>query len=121
MVAVSVFQKSAYKMLQQVPSGTTVTYGQLAQQAGHPNRVVRYSSLYLILVSSQPLPLASLSLMCSGIGQAMARNPLPLLIPCHRVVPASRASGSECFGNYSRGRLNRVKPFLIALERLRLK
>ena len=57
--------------------------------------------------------------MCSGIGQAMARNPLPLLIPCHRVVPASRAGGGECFGNYSRGRL--VKPFLIALERLRLK
>ena len=83
-------------------------------------RFAEYCTIRCSYVFQLPPP-TSFPLLCSGIGQAMARNPLPLLIPCHRVVPASHAGSGECFGNYSRGRLNRVKPFLIALERLRLK
>ena len=50
----------------QIPYGQVRTYGELAQSAGKP-RAAR------------------------AIGGAMARNPLPLVIPCHRVVSARRA------------------------------
>ena len=51
-----------------IPWGETRTYGQLAQSAGSPKA-------------------------SRAVGQAMRRNPLPLLIPCHRVVSASGLGG----------------------------
>lgn len=44
-----------------VPSGTTVTYGRLAELAGHRGKA-------------------------RAVGGAMARNPWPLIVPCHRVL-----------------------------------
>jgi methylated-DNA-[protein]-cysteine S-methyltransferase len=55
-----------YRAVQEIPYGSTATYGQIAQQAGTSPRVV---------------------------GQAMARNPTPLVIPCHRVVAADGIGG----------------------------
>jgi methylated-DNA-[protein]-cysteine S-methyltransferase len=55
-----------YRAVQNVPYGETVTYGEIARQAGTSPRVV---------------------------GQAMARNPTPLVIPCHRVVAAGGTGG----------------------------
>ena len=55
-----------YRAVQDIPYGSTATYGQIAQQAGTSPRVV---------------------------GQAMARNPTPLVIPCHRVVAADGIGG----------------------------
>ncbi len=46
-----------------IPFGQTVSYGELARRAGHP-RAAR------------------------GVGSAMANNPLPILVPCHRVIGA---------------------------------
>lgn len=46
-----------------VPHGRTVTYGGLAKLAGHPGKA-------------------------RAVGQAMARNPWPLVVPCHRVLGA---------------------------------
>ena len=51
-----------------IPAGTTVTYGELARRAGSP-RASR------------------------AAGQVMARNPVPLVIPCHRVVAAAGPGG----------------------------
>ena len=51
----------AWAACRAIPAGQTRTYAWLAQAAGRP-RAVR------------------------AAGQAMARNPLPLLVPCHRVV-----------------------------------
>jgi len=51
-----------------VPWGETVTYGELADMAGAP-RAAR------------------------AVGTAMARNPVPILIPCHRVVAARGIGG----------------------------
>lgn len=51
-----------------IPPGETITYGELARRAGSP-RAGR------------------------AAGQVMARNPVPLLIPCHRVVAASGPGG----------------------------
>jgi len=52
----------------EVPWGETVTYGELAGMAGRP-RAAR------------------------AVGTAMASNPVPLLIPCHRVLAASGIGG----------------------------
>jgi methylated-DNA-[protein]-cysteine S-methyltransferase len=55
-----------YRAVQKIPYGTTSTYGEIARIVGTSPRVV---------------------------GQAMARNPTPLVIPCHRVVAAHGMGG----------------------------
>ncbi len=55
-----------YRAVQEIPYGKTATYGEIARQVGTSPRVV---------------------------GQAMARNPTPLVIPCHRVVAATGIGG----------------------------
>ncbi len=55
-----------YKAVQKVPYGSTTTYGEIAAIVGTSPRVV---------------------------GQAMSRNPTPLVIPCHRVVAAHGIGG----------------------------
>ncbi len=55
-----------YRVVQQVPYGSTSTYGEIALTAGTSPRVV---------------------------GQAMARNPVPLIVPCHRIVAADGIGG----------------------------
>lgn len=76
----SAFITAAY----QLPYGQTATYGQLARLAGHP-------------------------LAARAAGNAMARNPLCLFVPCHRVLPASGG-----VGHYAGG--DSVKARLLALE-----
>ena len=58
------FQKRVWVALRSVPFGTTLTYGELAKKIGKP-RAVR------------------------AVASAVARNPVGVIIPCHRVVPAS--------------------------------
>jgi methylated-DNA-[protein]-cysteine S-methyltransferase len=53
----------------EVGPGQTVFYGALAERAGHP-RAAR------------------------AVGTAMARNPVPLVVPCHRVLPGSGGIGA---------------------------
>jgi methylated-DNA-[protein]-cysteine S-methyltransferase len=81
------FQRRVWEALRRVPRGTTVTYGGLAALAGVPGAA-------------------------RAVGSAMARNPLPLFVPCHRVVPASGGLGA-----YSGGRGPETKAWLLALER----
>jgi methylated-DNA-[protein]-cysteine S-methyltransferase len=57
----------------EVHRGEVVTYGELAEQAGNP-RAVR------------------------AVGTACATNPVPIVVPCHRVLPASHK-----LGNYGGG------------------
>ena len=64
-------ERAIYVVARKVPAGGVVTYGELARRAGRP-RAAR------------------------AVGRAMARNPLPLVIPCHRVV---RSDGG--LGGYS--------------------
>lgn len=58
------FQKEVWQALAGIPAGQTLSYGQLAEQIGAPNAV-------------------------RAVGAAVGRNPLSLLIPCHRVVGAT--------------------------------
>ncbi len=62
----TVFQLKAWEELMKVPYGETVTYGELAARIGH-------------------------SKAFRAVGGAMNSNPVPLLIPCHRVVGAKGA------------------------------
>jgi methylated-DNA-[protein]-cysteine S-methyltransferase len=60
------FQSAVYEVVTKISRGTVLTYAEVAALIGRP-RAAR------------------------GIGSAMARNPLPVVIPCHRVVGASGA------------------------------
>jgi methylated-DNA-[protein]-cysteine S-methyltransferase len=84
-LAVGAFARGVYATLLTVPPAVTVSYGDLAQMAGHP-RAAR------------------------AVGTAMACNPMPIVIPCHRVI---RSDGS--LGNY--GDDPALKERLLAHER----
>jgi len=57
----SEFDRKVWRMLRDVPAGRTITYSELARRSGHPGSA-------------------------RAVGGAMARNPIPIVIPCHRVV-----------------------------------
>ena len=63
-----------------IPRGEVRTYGELAAIVGRP-RAAR------------------------AVGTAMARNPVPLLVPCHRVVPSSGGVGNYGFGSDLKAKL----------------
>ncbi len=55
------FQRSVYEELQRIPYGTTISYAQLAERIGRPKAV-------------------------RAVGAANGQNPLPIVVPCHRVI-----------------------------------
>lgn len=64
----SEFDRSVYVELVRVPPGELVTYGELARRIGRPGAA-------------------------RAVGGAVGRNPLPIFIPCHRVVAANGRLG----------------------------
>ncbi len=62
------FARKVSRALCRVPPGSTVSYAELAKRAGSPGAA-------------------------RAVGTVMARNPLPLLVPCHRVLAAGGALG----------------------------
>lgn len=75
-----------YRALRLVPPGQTTTYGALARQLGKPGAA-------------------------RAVGRAMAHNPIPLIVPCHRVLAANGALGG--FSAHGGGA---TKERLLALE-----
>jgi methylated-DNA-[protein]-cysteine S-methyltransferase len=59
----STFQQQVWAALRKIPYGTTATYGQIAAEIGKPAAV-------------------------RAVGAANARNPIAIIIPCHRVIGA---------------------------------
>jgi len=84
---VTEFQRSVYENCRRIPYGATASYADLAEQAGRPNAA-------------------------RAVGTCMAKNRIPLLIPCHRVV---RSDG--VIGNFSAPGGRETKRFLLELER----
>lgn len=78
------FGNSVLDSMRRIPYGETATYGGLARSSGHPNAY-------------------------RAVGTVCRRNPLPIIIPCHRIVPSSGG-----IGNYAYGR--EVKKRLLELE-----
>ena len=58
------FQKKVLTALRRMPYGETISYGELAKKIGNPKA-------------------------SRAVGQANARNPIPIVIPCHRVIGGS--------------------------------
>jgi methylated-DNA-[protein]-cysteine S-methyltransferase len=57
------FQRAAWDVLSRIPYGETITYGEQARRLGDPRKA-------------------------RAVGAANGRNPLPIVVPCHRVVGA---------------------------------
>ncbi len=57
------FQLAVWEIMQQIPYGETMTYGEIAARLGNQNKA-------------------------RAVGSAANKNPLPLVIPCHRVMGA---------------------------------
>jgi methylated-DNA-[protein]-cysteine S-methyltransferase len=58
------FQKTVWRELQNIPYGGTISYGELARRVGNPNA-------------------------SRAVGAANGANPIPIVIPCHRVIGAN--------------------------------
>lgn len=65
------FQQRVVDVVQAIPPGETLTYGQVAELAGSPGAA-------------------------RAVGSVMSSNPVPIVIPCHRVV-----GSSGCLGGFS--------------------
>lgn len=79
------FQSQVWKTLAQIPFASTWSYGQLAGQIGRPTAV-------------------------RAVGAAIGRNPLPIVLPCHRVI-GSQGALTGFAGGLA------VKQALLSLER----
>ena len=77
-------EKMVWKELSKIPYGKTVTYSFIAEKIGLPN-APRF------------------------VGNAVGKNPLPIIIPCHRVI---RKDGT--LGGFSAGL--HIKKYLLDLE-----
>lgn len=83
----SVFQNAVWKSMRRIPSGTVRSYGELARQLKTAPRAV---------------------------GGACRANPVPIVVPCHRVVSATGLGG---FMGATGGRAMQIKRWLLAHER----
>lgn len=80
------FQQKVWRALRQIPSGTTLSYSSLAKQLETSPR---------------------------AIGNACRINPLPIIIPCHRIVAQNHIGG---FAGATTGALIDIKKWLLRHE-----
>ena len=80
----TVFQRAVWRQLQEIPYGETISYGELARRVGNPKA-------------------------SRAVGSANGANPLPIVIPCHRVI-----AGDGTLGGFGGGLP--TKQSLLALE-----
>jgi len=83
----TVFQQKAWRELQKIPYGDTISYGEQAKRVGDPKKA-------------------------RAVGMANGRNPICIIIPCHRVIGSSGSLVG--FG----GGLNTKKLLLILNKKL---
>lgn len=78
------FQRCVWQALTEIPFGQTATYGDVAAAVGRPRA-------------------------CRAVGQANNRNPIAIVVPCHRVIGASGALTGYAGGLW-------IKEYLLKLE-----
>ena len=91
LAALDPFFAQIYAALRRVGWGATTTYGALAKEVGAPREAAR------------------------DVGEAMARNPAPLIVPCHRVL----AAGGK-IGGFSAPGGSKTKARMLELEGVRV-
>lgn len=79
------FQKKIWRKLIEIPYGETRSYKWLAEEAGSPKA-------------------------CRAAGSANGKNPIPLIIPCHRVINSDGSLGGYTGGVW-------IKEWLLTMER----
>lgn len=80
------FHARVYEIARAIPAGETLTYGEIAERLGD-------------------------KLLARDVGQALGKNPWPIVVPCHRVT----AAGGKPGGFSARGGVN-TKLKLLAIE-----
>lgn len=81
------FHRKVYEAAREIPPGVTLSYAEVAKAAGSPAAA-------------------------RAVGQAMARNPFPLVVPCHRVTGSNgKMVGFSAFGGCT------TKERLLSIER----
>ncbi|MBI4867084.1 MAG: methylated-DNA--[protein]-cysteine S-methyltransferase [Candidatus Wallbacteria bacterium] len=88
LTAVAPFARDVYECARRIPWGMTSTYGGIARELGKPGAA-------------------------RAIGQALGKNPLPIVVPCHRVLGASGLGGFSATGGIC------LKEKLLVLEGIR--
>lgn len=83
------FDRRVYEVARAVPAGATVSYGEIAMRLGGRD-------------------------LARDVGQALGRNPFPLIVPCHRVL----AAGGKAGGFSANGGVT-TKLRLLSIERAR--
>ena len=66
--ALPAFNRKVYDIARTIPPGATLTYGEIAERLGD-------------------------KLLARAVGQALGENPIPLIVPCHRVLAAGGKTG----------------------------
>ena len=79
------FQQTVWKHLQEIPYGQTISYAQLAKAVGNPKA-------------------------CRAVGSANGKNPIAIIIPCHRVIASDGG-----LGGFASGLENKIQ--LLGLEK----
>ena len=69
----SIFQQTVWRALEKIPTGQTRSYGEIARKIGNPKGV-------------------------RAVGGACGANPIPVLVPCHRVLAANGKLGGFSSG-----------------------
>jgi methylated-DNA-[protein]-cysteine S-methyltransferase len=83
------FHRRVYDVARTIKPGMTLTYGAIAARLGEPDAA-------------------------RAIGQALGRNPIPIIVPCHRVLAANGTGGFSAPGGTA------TKLRLLAIEGARL-
>jgi methylated-DNA-[protein]-cysteine S-methyltransferase len=89
MARVPEFDRRVYEIARAIPAGATLSYGQIAVRLGGRD-------------------------LARDVGQALGRNPFPLIVPCHRVL----AAGGKAGGFSANGGVT-TKLRLLSIERAR--
>ncbi len=87
------FQKRVMEKVRQIPRGRVSTYKEVARAAGSPDA-------------------------CRAVGSIMAKNPFPIVIPCHRVVKSDMSLGSYSGGTERKKQLLEEEGVVIRGERV---
>ena len=78
------FQKDVWNALMKIPYGKTVSYSEIAKASGHPKAL-------------------------RAVGTAIGKNPIPVIIPCHRVIRSDGSIGGYALGIDLKIRLLRLE------------
>ncbi|WP_220748533.1 methylated-DNA--[protein]-cysteine S-methyltransferase [Jannaschia sp. AI_61] len=91
----SAFQRRVWQALTQIPFGTTTSYGAIARAIGAPKAT-------------------------RAVGMANGQNPLPIVIPCHRVIAADGGIGGFSGGLATKRALLRIEGHALGAEQPKL-